>query len=202
VNFETLKNNYKTQSSYICITTLNYYKMKLNIMYCLVFLYCFPVLGQNTQTETKTKTIVIEDSEGTHKTVKTEVVKKDQKIELGKENPNSINIPAVDSPILVTTSTKITNPDGTTRTVQLDRSGYYENNGRIYVLSLDASGYVLTHGEMKPALLRITSINSYIYKLESKVAIAYFDSNENLVVEYFDEVSNQTIIEKYNHIKK
>jgi hypothetical protein len=202
VNFETLKNNYKTQSSYICMTTLNYYKMKLNIMYCLVCLSCFPVLGQNTQTETKTKTIVIEDSEGTHKTVKTEVVKKDQKIELGKENPNSINIPAVDSPILVTTSTKITNPDGTTRTVQLDRSGYYENNGRIYVLSLDAFGYVLTHGEMKPALLRKTSINSYIYKLESKVAVAYFDSNENLVVEFYDELYNQIIIEKYNHIKK
>jgi hypothetical protein len=184
------------------MTTLNYYKMKLNIMYCLVCLSCFPVLGQNTQTETKTKTIVIEDSEGTHKTVKTEVVKKDQKIELGKENPNSINIPAVDSPILVTTSTKITNPDGTTRTVQLDRSGYYENNGRIYVLSLDASGYVLTHGEMKPALLRKTSIHSYIYKLESKVAVAYFDSNENLVVEFYDELYNQIIIEKYNHIKK
>lgn len=171
-------------------------------MYGLVFMYCFPVLGQNTQTETKTKTIVIEDSEGTHKTVKTEVVKKDQKIELGKENPNSINIPVIDSPILVTTSTKITNPDGTTRTVQLDRSGYYEYNGRIYILTLDASGYVLTHGEMKPALLRKTSINSYIYTMGTKTAVSYFDSNENLVVEFYDALSNQIIIEKYNHIKK
>jgi hypothetical protein len=176
--------------------------MKTLFFNLLIFLLSFTSVGQNTQTETKTKTIVIEDSEGKHKTVKTEVVKKDQKIELGNENPNSINIPVIDSPILVTTSTKITNPDGTTRTVQLDRSGYYENNGRIYVLSLDAFGYVLTHGEMKPALLRITSINSYIYKLESKVAIAYFDSNENLVVEFYDALSNQMIIEKYNHIKK
>ena len=176
--------------------------MKTLFFNLLIFLLSFTSVGQNTQTETKTKTVTIEDSKGIHKTVKTEVVKKDQKIELGNENPNSINIPAVDSPILVTTSTKITNPDGTTRTVQLDRSGYYENNGRIYVLSLDGSGYVLTHGEMKPALLRKTSINSYIYKLESKVAIAYFDSNENLVVEFYDALSNQMIIEKYNHIKK
>ena len=176
--------------------------MKTLFLNLLIFLLSFACVAQNTQTETKTKTIVIEDSEGTHKTVKTEVVKKDQKIELGKENPNSINIPAVDSPILVTTSTKITNPDGTTRTVLLDRSGYYENNGRIYVLALDASGYTLTYGEMKPALLRKTSINSYIYKMGTKTAVSYFDSYENLVVEFYDELSNQIISEKYNCIKK
>ena len=176
--------------------------MKILFLNLLIFLLCFTSVEQNTQTETKTKTVTIEDSEGIHKTVKTEVVKKDQKIELGKDNPNSINVPAVDSPILVTTSTKITNPDGTTRTVQLDRSGYYENNGRIYVLTLDASGYILTHGDNKPALLRKTSINSYIYTIGTKMAVAYFDSNENLIVEFYEELSNQIIIEKYNHIKK
>lgn len=175
--------------------------MKNLLLNFLIILFSFPVMAQNTQTETKTKTVIIEDADGKHKTVKTEVIKKDQKIELGKENPNSINIPTIDSPILVTTSTKITNPDGITRTVQLDRSGYYENNGRIYVLALDASGYTLTHGEIKPAFLKKTSINSYIYKFESKVAVAYFDSNENLIVEFYDELSNQIISEKYNCIK-
>ncbi len=176
--------------------------MKILFLYLQIFLFSFISVGQNTQTETKTKTVTIEDSEGIHKTVKTEVVKKDQKIELGKETTKSINIPTIDSPILVTITTKIINPDGTTRTVQLDRSGYYENKGRIYVLALDASGYILTHGEMKSALLRKTSINSYIYNMGSKMAVAYFDSNENLVVEFYDELSNQIIIEKYNHIKK
>lgn len=176
--------------------------MKNLFLNLLIVLFSFPIVAQNTQTETKTKTVTIEDAEGKHKTVKTEVIKKDQKIELGKENPNSINIPTIDSPILVTTSTKITNPDGTTRTVQLDRSGYYENNGRIYVLALDASGYNLTHGEMKHALLRKTSINSYIYTMETKTAVAYFNSNENLIVEFYDELSNQIISEKYNCIKK
>ena len=176
--------------------------MIVNTIESFVFLFCFSVFAQNTQTETKTKTFLIKDSEGIHKTVKIEVLKKDQKIELGKETQNSINIPTIDSPILVTTSTKITNPDGTTRYVQLDRSGYYEYYGRIYVLSLDASGYILTHGDLKPALLRKTSINCYIYYQETKIAIAYFDSNENLVVEFYDALSNQIIIEKYNHIKK
>lgn len=176
--------------------------MKTLLLSSIIFFSNFPLAAQNTQTETKTETVIIEDAKGKHKTVKTEVVKKDQKIEFGKENPNSINIPTVDSPILVTTSTKITNPDGTTRTVLLDKSGYYENNGKIYNLALDALGYVLTHGEMKPALLRKTSINSYIYKMETKMAVAYFDSNENLVVEFYDEQANQITIEKYNHIKK
>jgi hypothetical protein len=176
--------------------------MKILFLNLLIFLVCFTSVGQNTQTENKIKTVTIEDSEGIHKTVKTEVVKKDQKIELGKETTNSINLPTIDSPIFVTTTNKIINPDGTTRTVQLDRSGYYENNGRIYVLALDASGYRLTHGEMQPALLRKTSINSYIYTKGTKMAIAYFDNNENLVVEFYDELSNQMIIETYNHIKK
>jgi hypothetical protein len=176
--------------------------MKTLFLNVLIFLLSFTSIGQNTQTETKTKTVTIKDSDGIHKTVKTEVIKKNQQIELGKETPNSINIPTIDSPILVTTSIQITNPDGTTRTVQLDRSGYYEYLGRIYVLSLDASGYILTHGDFNPALLRKTSINSYIYTMETKTAIAYFDSNENLVVEFYDALSNQIIIEKYNHIKK
>ena len=176
--------------------------MKNLFLNLLIFLFSIPIIAQNTQTETKTKTVTIEDADGKHKIVKTEVIKKDQKIELGKEDPNSINIPTIDSPILVTTTTKIINPDGTTRTVELDRSGYYENNGRIFVLALDASGYALTHGDMKPALLRKTSINSYLYKIETKMTMDYFDSNENLVVEFYDELSNQIVIEKYNYIKK
>jgi hypothetical protein len=36
----------------------------------------------------------------------------------------------------------------------------------------------------------------------NKTAVAYFDSNENLVVEYYDAISNQIISEKYYCIKK
>lgn len=176
--------------------------MKLVAVTTIALLFSIQIEAQNTQTETKTKTTTVKDSDGTHKTVKTEVIKKDQKIELGQEKSSTINIPTVESPVTVTTTTKITNPDGTTRTVDVDRSSYYESNGKIYKLDLDANGYVVTHGEMKPALLRKTSTNSYIFKSENKIAIGYFDTEGNLIVEFYDDKSDIVNIEKYSVIKK
>lgn len=176
--------------------------MKLVIITAITFLFSTQIEAQNTQTETKTKTTTVKDSEGTHKTVKTQVTKKEQTIELGQENPNSINIPIISSPETVTTSTKITNPDGTTRTVGIDRSAYYESNGKIYKLELDASGYIISHGDMKPALLRRTSTNSYIFKSENKTAIGYFDTEGNLVVEVYNDKLDMVDIEKFKYIKK
>lgn len=176
--------------------------MKLIALTTILFLFTIQIEAQNTQTETKTKTTTVKDSDGTHKTIKTQVIKKDQKIELGEESPNTINIPTVNSPITVTTTTKITNPDGTTRTVDIDRSAYYESNGKIYKLELDASGYVISHGDMKPALLRKTSTNSYIFKSENKTAIGYFDTEGNLVVEVYNDKSDIVDIEKFTVIKK
>jgi hypothetical protein len=176
--------------------------MKLVTLTAIAFLFSMQIEAQNTQTEVKTKTTTVKDSEGVHKTVKTEVIKKDQKIVLGEEKSNTINIPVVDSPVTVTKTTKITNPDGTTRTVDVDRSSYYESNGRIYKLDLDPSGYIITHGEMKPALLRKTSTNSYIFRSENRTAIGYFDTQGNLVIEYYDDKSDLVNIEKYAVIKK
>jgi hypothetical protein len=176
--------------------------MKLVTVTAIAFLFSIQLEAQNTQTEVKTKTTTVKDSEGVHKTVKTEVIKKDQQIVLGEEKSNTINIPVVDSPITVTKTTKITNPDGTTRTVDVDRSAYYESNGRIYKLDLDASGYLISHGDMKPALLRKTSTNSYIFKSENKTAIGYFDTEGNLVVEVYNDKLDIVDIEKYYVIKK
>ncbi|WP_329805262.1 hypothetical protein [Flavobacterium facile] len=176
--------------------------MKLVLVTAITFLFSMQIEAQNTQTETKTKTTTVKDSDGTHKTVKTQVIKKDQKVVLGEEKSNTINIPTVNSPVTVTTTTKITNPDGTTRTVDVDRSSYYESNGKIYKLDLDPAGYVITHGEMKPALLRKTSTNSYIFRSENRTAIGYFDTEGNLVVEFYDEKLDIVNIEKYAVIKK
>lgn len=176
--------------------------MKLVALTIIAFLCSIQIEAQNTQTETKTKTITVKDSDGIHKKVKTEVIKKDQKIVLGEENPKSINVPVVDSPETITKITKITNPDGTTRTVDVDKSGYYEFNGKIYKLELDALGYIITHGDMKPALLRKTTTNSYIFKSENRTAIGYFDTEGNLVVEFYDDKLDIVNVEKYSAIKK
>ena len=176
--------------------------MKLVILTAIAFLSSIQMEAQNTQTEVKTKTTTVKDSDGVHKTVKTEIIKKEQKIVLGEEKSNTINIPVVDSPVTVTKTTKITNPDGTTRTVDVDRSSYYESNGKIYKLDLDPAGYVITHGEMKPALLRKTSTNSYIFRSETKTAIGYFDTNGDLIVEIYDDKSDKVTVEKYRAIKE
>ena len=84
--------------------------MKLVILSTIAFLFSIQIEAQNTQTEVKTKTTTVKDSDGVHKTVKTEVIKKDQKIVLGDEKQGTKNIPTVDSPVEVTKITKITNP--------------------------------------------------------------------------------------------
>ncbi len=175
--------------------------MKLAILSTIAFLFSIQIEAQNTQTEVKTKTTTVKDSDGTHKTVKTEVIKKEQKVQLGEEKVGTKNIPTVDSPVEVTKTTKITNPDGTTRTVDVDRSSYYESNGKIYKLDLDASGYIITQGEMK-ALLRKTSTNSYIFRSDNRTAIGYFDINGDLVIEVYDDKLDIVNIEKYKVIKK
>ncbi len=177
--------------------------MKILILSAIAFLFSMNIEAQNknTQTETKTTISTIKDETGEHKTVKSEITKEVQNIELEKERPNTINIPIKDSPVLVTTTTKITNPDGSTRTVDVDRSSYYEFNGNKYKLNLDPSGYVMTFGDSKPALLRKTSTNSYIYRLKNKIAVGYFDINGNLVIETYDDKSDKVTLEKFMIVK-
>ena len=167
----------------------------------LLFSMNIQAQSTNTQTETKTTTLTKKDSDGEHKTVKKEVTKEVQKIELGQEKSNTINIPTIDSPVMVTKTTNITNPDGSTRTVDVDRSSYYESNGNRYKLALDASGYVMTFGNSKPALLRKTSTNSYIYRIKEKIAIGYFDTNGNLIIETYDDKSDKVTIQKFAVVK-
>lgn len=176
--------------------------MKTIVLGTMALLFSMNIEAQNKQTETKTTTSTKKDSEGIHKTVKKEVTNEVQKIELGQEKSNTINIPTINSPIDVTKTINITNPDGSTRTVDVDRSAYYESNGNKYKLALDSSGYILTYGNSKPALLRKTSTNSYIFRSESKTAIGYFDINGDLIIEIYDDKSDKVSIEKYRTIKE
>ncbi len=169
----------------------------------IVFIFSMNIEAQNTNTQTETKTTIStkKDAKGLHKTVKSEVTKEIQNIELENAKKNTSNIPMKDSPVMVTKTTTITNPDGSTRTVDTDRSAYYESEGNKYKLALDASGYVMTFGDSKPVLLRKTSTNSYIYRSESKTAIGYFDTNGDLIVEVYDDKSDKVTLEKYKAVK-
>jgi hypothetical protein len=175
-----------------------------NLTYCAMFIvFSLSIKAQNTNVKTETTTTIKnqKDVNGNHKTIKSEVTKEVQNIELEKERSGTVNIPMKDSPVQVTTTTKITNPDGTTRTVDIDRSSYYEANGNKYKLDLDASGYVMTSGDSKPALLRKTSNNSYIYRFKNKIAVGYFDTNGDLILETYDNNSDKVSLEKYKVLK-
>lgn len=157
--------------------------------------------NKNVQETTKTTVTTVKASDGEKTFVKNENVKAVQNIELNEAQPNTLNIDMKASPVSVTTTTQITNPDGSTRTVDVDRSSYYASNGNQYKLALDASGYTLSSGNSKPALLRKTSTNSYIYHTKNKMAIGYFDTNGNLILETYDDKSDRVTVETYNVIK-
>ena len=176
-------------------------KTTLITMTFLLFSIVSQSQNKNVKETTKTTTTTVKNSDGEKKYVKKENVKEVQNIELKDAKANTLNIDTKVSPVEVVTTTKITNPDGSTRTVDIDRSSYYESNGNKYKVNLDASGYTMTLGDSKPALLRKTTTNSYIYRLKDKIAIGYFDTDGNLILETYDEKSDKVTIEKYIVIK-
>lgn len=158
--------------------------------------------NQNVTAVTKTTVTTVKDSDGEKKVVKEQNVQEVQNIELKDPDSKSLNKEMKETPVQVTSVTQVTNPDGSTRTVDIDRSSYYVGNGKKYKLDLDAMGYKMSSEDMKkPALLRKTSTNSYIYRGNSKTSVGYFDTNGNLVLETYDDKSDQVTIEKYSVVK-
>lgn len=159
--------------------------------------------NKNVLSTTKTTTTTIQDGGKAKKFVKKENVVETQKIELKDAKPNTLNIEMKESPVLVTTTTQITNPDGSTRTTAVDRSGYYLSDSKKFTVNLDAQGYTLISDETtKPYLLRKTSTNSYIYVNDGKVAVSYFDTDGNLIIETYNEKTDAVEYKKFDLMKK
>ena len=150
--------------------------------------------AQNTNVTNVTKKTVttVKDSDGVKKTVKEQNIQAKQKIELQNSDSKSLNKDMKDSPVEMISTTTVTNPDGTTRTVAIDRSSAYQFEGKNYMLSLDPSGYVVSDTDnVKMGLLRATSTNSYIFRGTNTISIGYFDVNGNLVLETYDDSSDK-----------
>jgi len=163
----------------------------------------FQAQNKNVKDETKTTTTTITDSNGEKTFVKKENTREVQEIELKEEKPNTLNIETKDSPVVVTSSTKITNPDGTTRTVDVDRSSYYTSNDRKYMVKLDDNGYrIIGDDKKKSAFLRKTSTNSYIYYNGKDTSIGYFDTNGNLVLETYNAKTDSVTYQTYIMVKE
>ncbi|MDI1255924.1 MAG: hypothetical protein PSV16_07465 [Flavobacterium sp.] len=180
--------------------------MKTIFFSTALLLFAFGTQAQNKNVTNVTKTTVttVKDSDGKKQTIKKQNVQEVQNIELKDANSNSLNKEMKETPTQVTSVTQITNPDGSTRTVDVDRSSVYTaTDGKNYKVALDPYGYTMySDGMAKPALLRKTSTNSYIFRSSDKTAIGYFDSQGNLVIETYDDNSDKVSIEKYSVVKE
>lgn len=179
--------------------------MKTQIIGLLTLLFTITSQAQNTNVkdETKTTTTTVTNSNGEKTYVKKENTREVQNIELKEEKPNSLNIETKDSPVQVTTTTKITNPDGTTRTVDIDRSSYYELEGKKFNVASYENGYKLFSDDKKTSgLLRKTSTNTFIYKSGTKTAIGYFNTNGDLVLENYNPKTDEISYETYKIVKQ
>jgi hypothetical protein len=178
--------------------------MKKIILGATAILFALSAQAQNTNvTETsKTTVTTVKDSEGEKKLVKEQKTTEAQDIKFKDTAGDPLNKEMATTPTQVTSTTQVTNPDGTTRTVMTDRSSVYSYNGKNYKVNLDASGYTMMGDDMKkPALLRRTSTNSFIYRTKDRTSVAYFDTEGNLVLENYDDKSDKVTVEKYTRSK-
>ncbi|MFV5695797.1 hypothetical protein ACM55G_10215 [Flavobacterium sp. LB3P122] len=178
--------------------------MKTIILGMTAFLLSLTVQAQNQNVKSEVKTTVtkVKDSEGEKQLIKTQEVKEVQNIELKDANSNVLNKEVKESPIQVTATTAITT-DGITKIIDIDRSAYYNLNGKKYQFTTDNSGYTMyLPNSKKAAILRRTSNNNYIYKSKNKTSYGYFDANGNLVLESYDDKTDKVTTETYIILKK
>ena len=157
--------------------------------------------NKNVQKEEKTTVKTIKDSDGEKKIVKKQEVKEVQNIEFENADENTLNKEIKQTPVEVTSTTEVS-VDGVTRSIDIDRSAYYNLEGTKYEIAVDKTGYSLKDTEGNSiGLLRKTSNNNYIVVAKEKVSIGYFDKNGNLIVETYDDTNDALIVEKYLVVK-
>lgn len=179
--------------------------MKNILTFGFVLMLTLSMQAQNTNVTDVTKKTVttVKDSDGTKQVVKEQNTKARQKVELENADSKSLNKDLKASPVELESTTTVTNPDGTTRTVDVDRSAAYQFEGTNYMLSLDPSGYVITdQNNAKIGILRATTTNSYIYRGKNSISIGYFDVDGNLVLETYDDASDKVTLRTFARLQR
>ena len=178
--------------------------MKLVTIIVLIMTFSFGYSqNKNIKEETKTTITTVDNGQGEKQTIKNETVKEVQILEHQAPTSNTINVKQKDSPIMATKTTEIINPDGTIRTVDIDRSSYYLLDGVKYKVSSEPDGYsILNETNVTAGKIYKTSTNSYIYSSKNKTSIGFFDSNGNLVLETYNPKTNKVTFETYILVKQ
>ena len=173
--------------------------MKIIMLGMAAFLFSINIQAQkkNVKTEVTTKITTVKDSDGDKKVIQTKEVEEVQTIQLKDANSKVLNKDIKESPVQVTATTKITE-NGVTKLISVDRSAYYELDGKKYQVASDNSGYTMfSPNGTKAAVLRKTSNNNYIYKAKDKTSYGYFTADGNLVLENYDEATDTVTITTY-----
>nr|WP_314839592.1 hypothetical protein [uncultured Flavobacterium sp.] len=158
--------------------------------------------NKNVKSEVKTTVTTIKDSKGEQKLVKTQEIKETQNIELKDADSNALNKEIKQTPVQVTAITAVT-ANGVTNIVDVDRSAYYNYNGKKYQVSLAETGYnMYLPNKEKAAVLRKTSNNNYIYSTKSKTSFGYFNADGNLVLESYDPETDKITSEIFEMVKE
>lgn len=173
--------------------------MKTIFVGMIAFLFSLNIQAQNKNVmeTTQTTTTTVKNSDGNKRIIKKENVREVQNIELKAPTANTINVEMKDSPVVSTTTTKITKPDGNVSIVDVDRSSYYLLKDKKYQLVPDGLGYKMSYKNKRPALLRKTAAGNYVYSSRNKTAIGYFDGNGNLILDTYDYRSDKISSETY-----
>ena len=102
--------------------------MKTILISCMTLFAAMSIQAQNKNVTDIQKTTVttVKDSDGEKKILKTQEVQEVQNIEFQDADSNALNKDMKQSPVQVISKTTVTNPDGSTRTVDVDRSAYYD----------------------------------------------------------------------------
>ena len=179
--------------------------MKKVILSAFVFVGTLQAIAQenkDVKTEVKTVITTVKDSEGEKKIVKTQEIKQVQSVVVGEAKEGTKNIPQVSSPISETKTTKVTE-DGNLKSIKVDRSAYYMSNGVKYQIKSDNEDYSIIYPTVKKnAKLKKTSNGNYIFINEDKTSIGYFDTNGNLILEYYDPKTDKIMVEKFEVVNK
>ena len=167
-------------------------------MFAILLSFYMQAQNKNASTVTKTTTTTIKNDKGERKIVKNEEIKELQNIELKAVPNNTLNTEMKDSPVQVTSTTRIS-VDGVEKIVDVDRSAYYSFNNKKYQVAADKSGYTVTSPNNNEfSRMRKTANNTYIYRNNDKFSIGHFDDTGNLVLETYDEKTDSIIVEVFN----